>query len=189
MEEILDQVLVREQRQNGIDYVMYIKNLPRHLIYQQVPKMVTRYDRDGYTDGTQAVDPSGEKVWALLPGLSYSPTFEKSIMFDANQEVGRTALKALDTYVNAKFPRDIVLPERVAFPQDITDGRSNPIPLDRIPVLELPALRASDTVSSATEVAPLKKSRNLTDEQRVAMAARLAKARAARKAKAEAKNS
>lgn len=184
--ELLNEVFIKEQNESGIDQVFVVKNLPKHLLYHKVPKMVQRYDRDGYTDGTLTVDPSGEKVDALLEGLEHSQSGDGSIVVSMNREVGRIALKAIDAYIAGTLPRDIVIPKRVPYPLDSTDSRSGPKPLSMIPVIELPIPKAAssevspEVKASPSEPAPIKK-RQLTEQQRTAAKERLARAREIRK--------
>lgn len=187
MVELLKEVFIKEQHESGIDQVIVVKNLPKHLLYHKVPKMVQRYDRDGYTDGTIIPDPSGEKVDGLLDGLEVSQSGDGSIVFPMNREVVRKALKAIDAYIAGTLPRDVVIPTRVPYPLDPTDSRSMPRSMSLIPVIELPDSKAeSSEVSpeakvSPSEPAPIKKKRNLTEQQRTAAKERLARAREIRK--------
>lgn len=182
--ELLQEVFIKEQHESGIDQVFVVKNLPKHLIYGKVAKMVQRYDRDGYTDGTLIVDPSGEKVDGLLEGLEFSQTGDGSILFNMGRETGRKAMQAVDAYIAGTLPRDIVVPKRVAYPMDPSDSRSMPKPMSLIPVVELPASKAVPQVSpeaqASPEAAPIKK-RQLTEQQRDAARERMARAREVRK--------
>jgi hypothetical protein len=183
-EEVLDEVLVKELHESGIDQVFVIKNLPKRLVYHKVPLMVQRYDRDGYTDGTMVPDPSGEKIDDLLDGLEYSQNGDESIVFPISRETARNALKAIDAYIAGTLPRDAVIPKRVAYPIDPTDSRSAPKPIKDLPVVELPVIQVAPVeVSPVAKAAPSRPTRNLTQQQRDAARERLAKARAVRLAK------
>ena len=190
MEILLNEVFVKEVNEAGIDRVVVLKNVPRRLFYRWVPKMVQRVDRDGYTDGTMAVDPSGEKVEALLEGMSNSRNGDGSIVVDTKFETGRAALKAIRAYVNAAFPRDVVLPEWTNYPIDPTNSRSMPKPKSMIPVIELPTkedIKAeSPVVSPEGNTSPqapaiMRTRKPMSEEAKKAAGERLAKAREMKK--------
>lgn len=189
MEELLKEVFIKELHESGIDQVFYVQNLPKRFIYHLVPKMVTRYDRDGYTDGTQVVDPSGEKVDGLLEGLDFSQNGDESIVFPMNRESARKALAAIDAYIAGTLPRDVVSPKRVDYPLDRSNSRSMPKPRTMIPTVVLPVKEdireATSQVSPEANPSPEKSSRTLTPEQKEAARARMAKARAVKEAKKE----
>jgi hypothetical protein len=181
-EETLSEVFIKEMHESGIDKVYYVQNLPKRFIYEKVPKMIQRYDRDGYTDGTLTVDPSGERVDALLDGLEISGNGDGSVVFLVGRESGKRALLAIDTYVAGTLPRDVVIPKRVSYPMDPTDQRSSPKPKSLIPVVELPVSRVVEAVSPEAKASPLKATRTLTEAQRQAARERLARAREIKKA-------
>lgn len=186
MSELIPEVFIKEQHESGIDRVFFVKNLPKHLIYRKVAKMVQRYDRDGYTDGTLMPDPSGEKVDGLLEGLEHSQTDDGSVVF-SQSESGKNALKAIDAYINGTLPRDVIVPGRVDYPLDPSNSRSMPKSRSLIPVIELPVSKAAssqvspETNVSPVEPAPTKKKRQLTEQQRNAARERLARAREIKK--------
>lgn len=186
MVELLEEVFIKEQHESGIDRVFIVKNLPKHLIYRKVPKMVQRYDRDGYTDGTLTVDPSGETIDGLKEGLEASQSGDGSILFLMGRAPGKAAMEAVDAYITGTLPRDVVVPKRVNYPMDPTDSRSMPKPKSLIPVVELPKSKAElppvspEAQASPVEPAPIKK-RQLTEQQREAARERLARAREVRK--------
>lgn len=183
MEEILQEVFIKELHESGIDQVFIVKNLPSKFIYRRVPKMVQRVDRDGYVDGTVVVDKSGEMVDALLEGLDHSQNGDGSIVFPMGFEHVRNALKAIDAYISGTLPRDVVIPRRVAYPQDPSNSRSMPLFRSQIPVVELPVSRAVPSqVSPVAQAAPEKPARTLTEAQKQAARERLALARARKKA-------
>lgn len=187
MVETLKEVFIKELHESGIDQVFVVKNLPKHLIYRRVPKLVQRIDRDGYTDGTLVPDPSGEMVDGLLDGLEFSQNGDGSIVFPMNRETAKTALKAIDAHIVGTLPRDAVIPTRVDYPLDRTNSRSYAKPMSLIPVVELPIKEAvpsqvsPEAKASPVEPAPTKK-RKLTEEQRQAARERLARAREIKKA-------
>lgn len=185
MDELLNEVLIKEITDAGIDKVFYVQNLPKRLIYMKIPKMVTRYDRDGYTDGTQVVDPMGGFVDGLLDGLEHSQCGDQAIHFIMGRETARNALKAVDAYIAGTLPRDVVLPKRVPYPIDPTDSRSAPKFRSEIPSVELPVFKAALVqVSPETQVSPAKPARSLTAEQKKAASERLARAREIKKQQA-----
>lgn len=185
MEETLKEVFIKELHESGVDRVFYVCNLPKRLIYRSVPKMVVRYDRDGYTDGTTVVDPDGQMVDGLLDGLEHSQNGDGAIVFPMQMENAKLALKAIDAYIQGTLPRDIVVPSRVPYPIDPTNSRSMPKSRNQIPTIELPIREATSQVSPATNVAPEKPSRSMTEEQREAARQRMARARAIKNAKAD----
>lgn len=182
MEEVIKEVFIKEIHESGIDMVYYVQNLPKRLIYQKVPKMVQRYDRDGYTDGTIVPDGSGEKVDGLLDGLEYSQNGDGAINFPMVRETARQALRAIDAFIAGTLPRDIVLPKRVPYPNDPTDKRSMPKNRSLIPTVELPVSRVElAKVSLEASASPSKSTRTMTAEQKEAARERLARARAIKK--------
>jgi hypothetical protein len=184
MEEMLKEVFIKEFHESGVDRVFYVQNLPKRLIWRKVPKMVVRYDRDGYTDGTLAVDPKGEMVDGLLDGLEHSRNGDKSIVFPMGVEAAKFALRAIDAYIAGTLPRDIVLPQRIPYPLDPTSSRSMPKTRDMIPTVVLPLREEPKLVSPEVNSSPAEKpSRTMTDEQKAAARERMARARAVKKAK------
>lgn len=183
MGELLPEVFIKELHESGVDQVYYVQNLPKKFIYHKVPKMVTRYDRDGYTDGTQVVDPSGELVDGLLDGLEFSQNGDNSIVFPMMRETARHALAAIDAYIAGTLPRDVVIPRRVDYPLDKTNSRSYPKTRNLIPTVVLPVSReVLAEVSPVANAAPSKPSRTLTKEQKEAARERMARARAVKAA-------
>lgn len=184
--EYIAEVLIKEQHESGIDQVFIVKNLPKHLLYRKVAKMVQKYDRDGYTDGTLVPSKDGEKVEALLEGLEESQNGDGSIVFSMGGEPGRNALLAIDTYIKGTLPRDVVIPSRVPYPLDPSDSRSMPKSKVLIPVVELPVQKAEAQVSpevksSLESSAPIKQRKPLTEQQKLAAKERLARAREIKK--------
>lgn len=186
--ELLPEVFIKEQHDSGIDQVIIVRNLPKHLIYRKVHKMVQRYDRDGYTDGTLVPDLKGEMVDDLLEGLEHSQTDDGAIVF-THQETAKMALRAIDAYINGTLPRDVVVPKRVAYPVDPTNSRSMPKPKSMVPVIELPVSKAEapqvspEAQASPASSAPIKVRKQLTEQQKIAARERMARAREVRAAK------
>ncbi len=183
MEELLNEVFIKELHESGIDQVFYVQNLPKRLIYRQVPKMIQRIDRDGYTDGSLVVDPKGGMEDGLLDGLDHSQSGDGSIVFPMNRETAKNALAAIDKYIAGTLPRDVVIPARVAYPQDPTNSRSLPKGRNNIPTVELPVSKAAlVAVSPEGNTSPSKPARSsMSPEQRKAVGERLAKARELKK--------
>lgn len=178
MEE-LKEVFIKELHESGIDHVFYVENLPKRLIYRQVPKMVQRIDRDGYSDGTMVVDPSGELVDGLLEGLELSQSGDGAIVFPMNREPARFALQAIDAFIAGTLPRDVVLPRRVPYPMDPTSSQSGPRMRSQIPTVVLPASRVETSQVSPEVKSSLEKpTRKLTEAQKQAARERMARARA-----------
>lgn len=186
----LDEVLIKAVTDAGIDMVYIVRNLPKRLLYREVPKMVQRLDRDGYSDGTLTVDPSGEKVEDLLEGLEPSQTDDGSILFYLGREPGKFALEAIDQYIAGTLPRDVAIPKRVPYPMTPGDSRSNPKPKSMIPAIDLPKdIRVvAAEISLAGNAASPKPTRTLSPEQRAAKSEILKKAREMKAAKIAAQN-
>jgi hypothetical protein len=179
----IDEVMIKEMTNRGIDMVFIVRNLPKRLIYQEVPKMVQRIDRDGYSDGTLVVDPKGERVEALLDGLEVSRNGDGSIVFNSKRDVCRMAIEAIDQFIAGTLPRDVVVPKRVPYPSQPGDGRSGTIPKHMIPAIDLPKpieRVVAEEISPAGNAASPKPSRVLTPEQKAARVEILRKAREAK---------
>jgi len=211
IEGTIEEVFIKEVADTGIDMVMIVRNLPKKLIYREVPVEVTQYDRDGFTDGTQMHDPSGKVKEDLLEGLEHSQTYDKSILFRVSLEPGKLALEAIDRYISGTLPRDVVVPGRVPYPMVPGDPRSMPKPKELIPAIDLPVsekpktgltdaeiiakYRAGQTdIATGGVVSPIAGQpavsatprRTLSPEQKAKKAEILTKARAAKAAKKQA---
>jgi hypothetical protein len=181
--EYLDEVFIKAMVDSGIDQVLIVKNLPKHLIYTWAPAQVIRYDRDGYTDGTKMSDPSGKMVEVLKEGLSLSQTKDGAVVFNCGLESGKLALAAITRYIESTLPRDVAVPKMIPYPVDPTDTRSAPKEREDIPVADLPkaSKEAVSQVSPAAETAP--ESPSLISDTSAKRREALAKARAAKAAK------
>jgi len=187
--EVIDEVFIKEVRENGIDYVSFVRNLPRHFVYEQVPKMIMKVDKEGYTEGHRVPDPAGGFEWQLKLGLEHSLNGDKSIVFQVKYEDGQRALQAIDDYVDRLLPREQIVPDRLPYPMDPKDPRSNPRPLDMIPKITLPLpgskREESGVISPTGASAPvsLRPSRHFSAEHKEKLRKNIAKAREARKAR------
>lgn len=183
----LDEAFIKEASMTTKDdYVFIVRNLPKRLVYQEVPKMVQRIDRDGYSDGTLVPDPSGEKVEALLEGIEESRNGDGSLVFITKREVGKKALEAIDQYIAGTLPRDVVIPKRVPYSMVPQDNRSNPKPKTLIPAIDLPKpdiREEAEVASPPAQAAQPKPSRTLSPEQKAVRVEILRKAREAKAAK------
>ena len=182
----IEEVMIKEMTNSGIDMVYIVRNLPKRLLYREVPKMVQRVDRDGYCDGTMIPDRSGEIVEDLLEGLEVSRNGDGSIVFYTKREIGRSHLEAIDQYIAGTLPRDVVIPKRVPYPAQPGDPRSNPKPKHLIPAIDLPKpidRVVAAEISPAGNAASEKPSRVLTPEQKAVRVEVLKKAREAKAAK------
>jgi hypothetical protein len=193
--EYLDEVLIKEVTEAGIDRVFFVQNLPKHFIYRKVQPLITRYDRDGYTDGTQIPDLKAEPIDGLLDGLEMSPNRDGAVCFYINREASRLALQAIDAYISGTLPRDIKAPVRVPYPIDPTDFRSPARMREDIPLIELPMDDDDQVSRTAPQVSPGAKAplakpvRVLSEAEKQRRRDALAKARAVKNArKEEAKN-
>lgn len=182
----LDEVFIKEVNDLGTDKVIIVRNLPKKLIYQEVRKMVQRVDRDGYSDGTLVPAPNGAMVEVLLEGLELSRNGDGSIVFNTKREPGRIALAAVDKYIQGTLPRDVLVPERVAYPMQEGDLRAMPKPKHMIPAIDLPKpidRVVAEEISPAGNAASPKPTRVLSPEQKARRVQILADARAAKKLK------
>lgn len=185
--ELLDEVFIKEQSDTKSDRVFIVKNLPKKFIYRQVPKMVCRVDRDGYSDGVMIPDPKGEMVEGFIEGVELSQCGDGAIVFPTKHAHVREALKVIDAYIAGTLPRDVIIPSRVPYALDPTHMMSQPKPKSLIPVIELPIPKAAtapvspEANPSPVSPAPLKKKRQLTEQQKTAAKERLARAREIKK--------
>lgn len=153
IEGYVKEVLIKEMTPQGVDKVFVVRNLPKHLLYREVPVTVTRYDRDGYTDGTQVPDPSGAKKEDLLDGLEIHK-HDGAICFPVKRQHVREALDNIDRYIDRMFPRDVKPAGRIPYAERPGDMRSNPLPRHRIPVVDVPLPKDAVLEPSSSQVSP-----------------------------------
>ena len=186
IKEVLDEVFVKEVRENGVDYVSFVKNVPRTFIYQQTPKMIMKRDKEGYAEGHMVPAIPQQLEWTLKEGLEHSLNGDSSIVFQVKYEPGKRALQELDDYIDRMIDRDQVVPDRLPYPLDPKDPRSNPRPKDMIPHIDLPLspIRrdAVELISPAVASVPasVRPSRHFSVDKKEKMRENLKKARAAR---------
>jgi hypothetical protein len=183
MEKMIKDIVVRDCTTGGYDMVLRVKNLPREYVYQETPKMVDRVDRDGYKDGTQAVDPLGTKGWTTLPGVSFNEDTNTFLFQDTAE--GRDAIAGVNRYIDAKLPREMKRPEYVLFTSQRGNFAAQPIPFSKIPICELPDLEIKAVPPPVSPPTKVEQERPavLSDSQINVLRERAAKARAAKAAK------
>lgn len=199
--ELLQNVLIKEVdgTKTG-DKVFIVDNLPKSLIYARVAKQMIDYTNPQQNlvpafeiDERGRKIPTGETIDELLPGIEHSQSGDNSFVFFIGFNESRYRLEAIDRYIQQAAPVADRVPRRVPYATQPGVLTSGPRPLSDIPRVVLPGLVSppaqavqvagtpqSDTVS----VAPARKTRVWTDEQKKAAADRLALARAAKKEKA-----
>lgn len=160
MEEILKEVLLKQVANKLHDKVLIVENLPSRFLYEQTRKMIQRIDRDGYPDGTQVVDPSGELVWTLRPGLAKSQNGDGGIVFDMMERESKDRLADITRFIEMSYSRDQRIPEFIDNAQQIGNPMTGPLPYFQIPKVTLPAPIApsvpvfTQTVTAAASVQP-----------------------------------
>lgn len=176
MDEVLKEVLLKKCGNRIHDQVLIVENLPRKFLFEETRKLVPKKDREGWLDGTMTVDPSGEMVWTLYPGIERSQSGDGGFIFWTNEQESDGRLKDIMRYIDGVFPRDQRLPSFVDNAQLRGEMNTGPIPYNLVPRISLPApiSEPSPTSMDVPSVSP--------DERREAMLANLEKARAARKA-------
>ena len=184
IEGTLDEVLIKEISNLRPDKVMIVRNLPKHFLYKETVKMVSKRDRDGYAIDATVPDPDGTIEETLKEGLELSRNGDGSIVFNLRRQTAAEVLKDIDTYIQGTLPRDIRVPDRVEYSSQRGNMLASPIPAMQIPAIDLPKI---DRVA-AEEASPPAKAESLkpTRELEAAKAQRreiLAKARAAKAAK------
>ncbi len=184
--EILDEVFIKEVGDDGIDRVSFVQNVPRRFFYAETPKMVMKRDKEGYAEGHMVPRDPLELEWTLKDGLEYSLNGDGSILFQVRRAEAKDALAALDDYIDRSIERGIVIPDRIPYPMDVKDPRSNPKPKEMIPKIKIPLVAnlrgASDPISPVGASAPASErpSRHFTADHKEKMRQNLVKARAAR---------
>jgi hypothetical protein len=181
----IDEVMIKEVSNLRPDRVAIIRNLPRHLIYRETVKMVSKRDRDGYVIDALVPDPEGTIEETLKEGLEFSRNGDGSIVFNTRRQHVADALKAVDAYIQGTLPRDVVVPQRVDYAAQRGNMLASPIPTTQIPAIDLPQIdrvAAEETSPPAKAVSP-KPARELNDAAKAKRCAILAKARAAKAAK------
>lgn len=139
MEETLREVLLKLIGNKLHDRVIVIENLPSKFLFEQTRKMKQRVDRDGWSDGTMVVDPSGEMIWTLRPGIEKSQTGDGGFVFNDAERESSDRMKDILRYIEMSHSRDARIPQFVDNAQMVGDARSMPLPYAQIPHIVLPA--------------------------------------------------
>lgn len=190
MEGHIDEVLIKVISNLHPDMVMIVRNLPAKLLYQKVPKMVIKRDRDGYVLDAFVPSPDGETEDALKEGLEVSRNGDGAIVFNTRRQAAAQTLAELDAYIQGTLPRDVMVPKRVEYSAQKGNMMAAPIPRFQIPAIDLPKPEAKPELNRVVEEAsppvkaePLKRTRVMSEEQKAKRREILAKARAAKAAK------
>lgn len=147
MQEVIREVLIKECGDMLHDRVIIVENLPKKFLYDRTVRMMQRIDRDGWSDGTLLPDPDREMEDTLHPGLEFSQTGDGAIMFWRGNQESAQRLKDIDRYIEGTLPRDVRIPKRVEYAQQIGNPSAGPIPLFQIPRVSLPLEQGSVAVS------------------------------------------
>lgn len=156
--EVLKNVLIKEIV--GPDMVMVVDNLPKHFIYQQVPKLVhiprwaVDYDRtephliEAYTlrDRDMPDEPRNRRVThemvdELLPGIEKSQTNDGGFVFWVHElPEAKERLATIDRYIRSVINPAIPIPSRVPYTSVEKSFSAAPKSLSLIPRIELAAM-------------------------------------------------
>jgi len=186
----IDEVLIKVISNLHPDMVMIVRNLPARLLYQTVPKMVLKKDRDGYALDAFVPSPTGETESKLKEGLEVSRNGDGAVVFNTRRQAAAQTLAEMDTYIQGTLPRDVIVPKRVEYSAQKGNMMAAPIARFQIPAIDLPKPELNRTVAEASppaKAAPLKPVRVMSEEQKAKRREILAKARAAKAAKKAAK--
>lgn len=192
--EVLKNVLIKEIDGGKLgDRVMFVDNLPKHLIYKKVAARM--YDINGDRLVPEYVfDERGNKrltnrmVDELLPGIEMSESGDGAFNFYTMQLEAQYRLRDIDNYLRGAVPVAERLPERVPYAAQPGIMTSGTIPLSAIPRVVLPepvsppAQAVQVSAPTAAIEVPAKKARKpMTEEQKQAARERLARARELKK--------
>jgi len=136
---ILKEALIKEAGNMYHDKVFIVENLPRKFLYGWTTKMVPRKDINGYNDGSKVPSQNGEVEETLLEGIEMSATGDGAFLFWSSMREGTERLKAIDRYIERTLPRDVPVPKRVDYAQQIGNSMSGPINYNQIPRVSLKA--------------------------------------------------
>lgn len=139
MDEILREVLIKMCGNRLHDKIIIIENLPKKFLFEKTRKMIVQRDREGFTDGTMMVDPSGEMIETLRPGIEKSQTGDGGLVFFSMDQESMTRFADIMRYIEVNFSRDHRIPSFVDNAQQIGNPATGPLPYSQIPRIQLPA--------------------------------------------------
>lgn len=182
--EVVTDVLIKEARGGG-DRVFIVNQLPKTLLFRAEREMVPMGEK-------QYLQPTGEVIDELLPGIHISQTGDGGYLFFAGQQESKQRLETVDNYIKSNWPSSKPLPVREFYCYQPGNMLSPPRPLSMVLRVELqtsPPVESNSTVSgspstiSPTMLAAIKTQvkEELLAEQKKVKAAQLVKARAAKK--------
>jgi len=197
--DTLKNVLIKEVtgHKQG-DMVIYVDNLPKHLLYKRAKKLMI-----DYTNPQQNLVPcfkmvDGRKIETeetfdeLLPGIEMSQTGDGAFCFFTQYNEAKYRLRDIDNYLRATVPVSERLAERIPYAAQPGLLTSGTIPLNAIPrvVLPEPVSPPAKAVQEATvpaqgSILVKHKRKPLTEEQRAAARERIARARSFKKQTAQ----
>jgi len=187
--KLLNEVLVKLSRGGWTDRVLYISNLPEHLLYDMRHPM--KYVGVGVNNRKEP-DLSKDKIATLKEGLRMSPSNDNGIIIDTDREHGQTIWKNVWNYVRQMTPPGKIMPEPKVNSIEPSDPKAWPLPFDQIPravltVLSPPSAGNENPDPVTSEVGTVTAAPSLLNrENNQQKSKRLEKARAALKAKREA---
>jgi len=195
--ELLKNVLIKEVdgRKDG-DKVFIVDNLPKSLLYRKALKQMVDYTNPNQPlvaafeiDERGRKIPTGEMVDELLPGIELSQTGDGGYCFFTQYNEARMRLEDIDRHIQASMPMTDRIARRVSYAIQPGVMTSSTKPLHELPRVTLPELVSppskdvqADAVSTGVLTQPTVK-HAMTEEQKAAARARMARAREIKKAK------
>lgn len=187
--EIIKEALVIES--NGLRTSCFVvENLPKDLLYHKVKKVMPL---DEYSERLVPAFvknkkgekiPTGEMVDELYPGIELDKAGSGGYVFTMDTDDSVQRLKELDRYIDNTITDPARKPKRVPYAQEPGSTSSAPKPFHTIIRVRLPEPASPPAIPIAEQVGAspvVKKARKpMTEEQKLAMKARLEKARAAK---------
>ncbi len=200
--ELLKDVLIKEVTDRGVDEVFIIDNLPKNLLFRRAPKMMIDYtdihNRQNLIKAFEVLDNgskrfTGEMTDELLPGVEKSDNEENCYVFFTELNSAKDALASVDRYVAMTMPVAERVPNRIPYAAQPGNHNSAPVAYNKIPRVVLPTLVSPPAIEAAQapddrvlgegHIPQAPADRRIPDPS-VATRDRMAKARAAKAAKA-----
>lgn len=198
VEGTISDVLIKDITDRGVDEVFIVDNLPKAFLFKNEQKMIIDYtdpqNRQLLVPDFEVLDNgmkrrTGATTEVLLAGIELSDSGDGAYVFHTELNSAKDALQAIDNYINRVYQGNGKVPERVPYAAQPGSHNSAPIPRNQIPRVVLPELVSPPAVEAAQVPAPRALSEGHTPQapaNRV-VEDRMAKARAAKAAKAVAK--
>lgn len=202
--ETLKDVMIKVVTDRGTDEVIIIDNIPKGLLFRRAPKMMIDYtdihNRQNMIKAFEVLDNgskrfTGEMTDELLPGIEKSDNEDNCYVFFVELNASKDAIAAIDRYISMTVPVADRVPSRVPYAAQPGNHNSAPIGRHQIPRVVLPELVSPPVVETAQAPAPralgeghipqAPADRQVPDPS--AARDRMAKARAAKAAKASVK--